>query len=118
MNLHQFFEGREASRAVFDVVRDAVQANGLTEVRISRGQVGFRREKPFVFAWIPDIYFGRTDVALVLSIALPRKDTSPRWSQVVETSPGHYMHHLALRKPRDVDAQVVEWLSEAWASSR
>jgi len=115
VNLHHFFAGRDASRAVFEAVQDAVQSIGLTEVRVSRGQIGFRRDRPFVFAWIPDIYFGRTDIALVLTIALPRHVDSPKWSQIVEASPGHFMHHLALRKPRDVDAEVVEWLREAWS---
>lgn len=117
MNLHQFFEGRDRSRAVFEAVQSAVNSVGLTEVRVSRGQIGFRRDRPFAFAWIPDIYLGHTDIALVLTIALPYKSESPRWSQVVESSPNHFMHHLALRKPREVDAEVAEWLQEAWSAA-
>ncbi len=117
MNLDYFFAGSDESHAVFEAVRDAIHSIGTTEVRVSRGQIGFRRDRPFVFAWIPDIYFGRTDIPLVLTIALPRKVDSPRWSQIVEASPGHFMHHLALRKSHEVDAEVVEWLREAWSDA-
>ncbi len=117
MRLQQFFEGRDASREVFEAVHDAMNSIGTTEVRVSAGQVGFRRSSAFVFAWIPDIYQGRTDVSLVLTVALPRRIESPRWSQIVEPSPGRFMHHLALRKPRDVDEEVVAWLKEAYEAA-
>lgn len=42
------------------------------------------------------------------------RDAAPRWKRVVEPAPGRFTHHLELYAPEDVDAEVVEWLAEAW----
>jgi hypothetical protein len=49
----------------------------------------------------------------VLSVALPGRDPSPRWKEIVEPSPGRWMHHLELRSPEDPDGQVLAWLQTA-----
>ena len=52
---------------------------------------------------------------LVLTVALRHLDTSPRWKEVVEPAPGRFTHHLELRSPDQVDAEVRDRLAEAWA---
>jgi hypothetical protein len=115
--LEQYFADREPlSRELFETVRAAVDSIGPAEIRATRSQVAFRRRIAFAWAWVSSQYLGdRPDFApLVLSVALRRRDDSPRWKQVVEPSPGRFMHHLELRSADEVDVDVVEWLREAW----
>ena len=41
----------------------------------------------------------------------PTLEFTPR--EVVQPTPGRWMHHLELGDPDDVDAEVVRWLEEA-----
>lgn len=114
MTLDDFFSGHDDSRKLFDRVHAIVSTLGSFDIRVTRSQVAFRRRKNFAFTWMPDMYLGRGEVPLVLTIGLRRKDTSPRWKQVVEPYPGRFTHHLELHAVEDIDDQVFGWLSEAW----
>lgn len=114
MTLDDFFGTHDDSRTLFEAVRTCVEGIGQTEVRASKSQVGFYRRTGFASCWMPGQYLGETDVPLVLTVALRRRDTSPRWKQVVEPAPGRFTHHLELRSPDEVDAEVRDWLAEAW----
>jgi hypothetical protein len=49
----------------------------------------------------------------VLSIALGRRDPSPRWKEVVHPSRRHWIHHLEVSDVDAIDDEVVGWLREA-----
>ncbi len=49
----------------------------------------------------------------MLSIALPRRIESARFKEVVNPSPGVWMHHLELHAADDLDLEVLDWLREA-----
>lgn len=117
VTLDEFFAGHEESRKLFDVVSDTIDTVGPTKTQITKSQVAFGRDRWFAFAWMPDIYLGRTDVPLVLTVGLRRRDASPRWKQVVEPAPGRFTHHLELRRAADVDDEVRAWLTEAWEAA-
>ena len=112
--MDDFFAGHAESRAIFGAVRAAVDAVGPAEVRVTKSQVAFRRKRAFAWAWMPDMYLKGGHAPLVLTVALRRRDASPRWKEVVEPAPGRFTHHLELRSPSDVDAQARRWLREAW----
>jgi hypothetical protein len=117
VTLEEFFAGHEKSRRIFKAVHEAITDFGLTDVRVTKSQVAFRRRIGFAFVWIPDMYLGKVDVPLVLTVGLRRRDGSPRWKQVVEPRRGRFTHHLELHDPSDVDAQVRDWLYEAWTAA-
>lgn len=117
MTVDEFFAGHEQSMRIFQAVAGAVQAIGPAEVRVSKSQIAFRRRVSFAYVWIPEMYLGRGDVPLVLTVGLRRRDESPRWKQVVEPTPGRFTHHLELRIPSNVDADVHDWLREAWGAA-
>ncbi len=88
------------------------------EWRVTKSQIAARAGRDFAWLWRPGRWL-RGDVApLVLSVALSRRDPSPRWKQVVEVTPGRWMHHLELRDEADADAEVARWLAEARALMR
>lgn len=112
--LDEFFAGRDESRRIFEAVRLAIAAIGPAELRVTRSQIAFRRRRGFAYVWMPGMYLRRTEVPLVLTVGLRRRDDSRRWKQVVEPAPGRFTHHLELRSPAEVDAEVSCWLQEAW----
>lgn len=115
--LDDFFAGHPDARRLFDAVRDAVDAIGPADVRVTRSQVAFRRRVGFAYAWMPAMYLHRGDVPLVLTIGLRRRDASPRWKEVVGPAPGRFTHHLELRAASEVDDAVRGWLREAWEAA-
>ena len=117
--LERFFAGQPQSRALFDALRSAVEFLGGVELRVSKSQVAFRRVTIFASAWIPAQYLRGSGLApLVLTVALRQRDSSPRWKQIVEPAPGRFTHHLELRAPEEIDAEVRGWIAQAWHAAR
>jgi hypothetical protein len=116
-SVERFFAARADSRRIFGAVERAVRRAGAAEVRATNSQVAFRRARAFAWAWIPGRYLAGERPPLVLSVALRRRDRSPRWKEVVEPRPGWFMHHLELERAKDVDAEVAGWLAEAWEAA-
>lgn len=113
LTIEDFFEGSAQGLVLFRAVAALVAAIGPSEVRVTRSQVAFRRRRGFASVWRPGRYI-RSDVPVVLSIALPREIASPRFKQVVHPSPGTWMHHFELRDATQLNDEVCGWLVEAW----
>jgi hypothetical protein len=113
VTLDEFFTGYEASRVLFDALRALVDSLGEAELRVGKSQVAFSHQRAFAWAWVPDRYLGGGHAPLVLSVALPERSNSPRWKQIVEPSPGRFMHHLELGTESDLDDEVLAWLRDA-----
>lgn len=116
-DVETFFAGRAIARRVYAAVERAVADAGASTVRVTKSQVAFSRRRGFAWAWTPDRWLHGKTAPLVVSIALSRRDGSPRWKEVVEPRPGRFMHHLELGSTREVDNEVRSWLAEAWAQA-
>ena len=101
------------ARAVLERVRSTLRELGPVAERISRSQVAFRRRRGFAWLWIPGQHLAGPTANVVLSIALGRHDASPRFKEVAHPSPAHWIHHLEVRDPATIDAEVAAWLGEA-----
>lgn len=113
-----FFTGRPLARELFGRIVAAQEAVGPASLRVSKSQIAFLRRRAFAWVWTPDRHLrGHHLAPLVLSVALPAHDESPRWKQVVEPTPGHFMHHLELHEPGEVDEEVRGWLRQAWEAA-
>jgi hypothetical protein len=117
MTLDEYFVGQEKPRQIFEALRRAVDAVGPAEVRVTRSQVAFRRRTAFAWAWMPGKYLRGKHAPLVLTVSLRRRDSSPRWKEIVEPVPKRFMHHLELYSAADVDGEVGTWLREAWEAA-
>ena len=117
MTLDEFFAGQEQSRQLFEALRQAVEAIGPVELRVTKSQIAFRRRKAFAWAWRPGQYLRGRSAPLVLTLGLCRRDGSPRWKEIVEPAPGRFTHHLELYSRDDVDDEVRLWLREAWLAA-
>ena len=99
--------------AVYRRVRACLTGFGDLEVRPTTSQVAFRRRRGFADLRDPRRALGRGAVEVVLSIALPRADRSPRFKQVIHVAHRVWMHHLELRSVDEVDEPIVALLLEA-----
>jgi hypothetical protein len=88
---------------------------GEPEVRVARSQVAYRRRVAFAWTWLPSAWLRHAEGVVVLSIALPHEDRSPRWKEVAHPSPARWMHHLEVRDIAELDEEVGAWLAAAWA---
>jgi hypothetical protein len=89
-----FFAGHPRGLEMFEPVRTMLGRLGPNHVTTSKSQVAFRRRRGFAYVWMPGQYLAKPDSEVVLSIALGRPDPSPRFKEVVQPTPGHWMHHL------------------------
>ncbi len=112
----EVFDHDPVALAIHDEIRRTLLRLDGVRVRVTRSQVGFRRDRAFAMLWRPGRYVA-SDVPVVLSVALPRALQSARLKQVVKPSAGTWMHHLELRDVTDIDDEVRGWLVEAWAAA-
>ena len=109
----ELFTGFPEGLAVLRAVEQAVHSLGEVTTRVTKSQVAFRRRTGFAFVWRPGQYVA-SSVPAVLSIALPHELRSARFKEVAHPSRTTWMHHLELRDAREVDAEVLGWLAEAY----
>jgi hypothetical protein len=107
------FADHPTAQAVFDRVQSVLADAGGCSVRVGWSQVAFRRRRGFAYLWLPCRYLARPTAEVVLTVALGRHDPSPRWKQVVHPARAHWIHHLEVHDPADVDEEVAGWLREA-----
>ena len=98
---------------VLERVVSTVERFGAADVGVSKSQIALRRRHGFAYLWRPRQYLDKGS-EIVLSIALGRRDGSPRFKEVVHPSLKHWLHHLEIDDPDAVDAEVAGWLREAF----
>ena len=109
----EFFAGHPDALQVFTKVRAIVDRLGPFELRISKSQAAFWRKRGFAYVWMPSQYLAKPAAEVVLSIVLGRLEGSKRFKEVAHPAPSHWIHHLEIHHPSDLDEEVVGWLREA-----
>ncbi len=117
MTLDEYFAGHDEARQIFESLRRVIETFEGVDMRVTKSQVAFYRRRAFAWAWIPGKYLRGRVAPLVLTVALPFRDTSTRWKEIVEPRPGRLVHHLELRDPGEIDAEVREWTRIAWTEA-
>lgn len=112
-----FFAGSPVGLAVYHAVDEAIREIGAATVRTTKSQVAFARRRGFAYLWAPGRWLRRPAAEVVLSIALGRNESSPRFKEVVHPSRAIWMHHLEVHGAADIDAEVIDWLREAYAGA-
>lgn len=117
MTSDEFFSDQVLAKSLYVAVQREVEAIGEASVRVARSQIAFSRRRAFAWVWMPGQYLKGRVAPLVLTIALPWRNESPRWKEVVEPAPGRFIHHLELNSAADIDDQVRRWLQQAWEAA-
>lgn len=117
MTPDEFFSEKALPKKLFAVIRREVEALGEVSIRVTKSQIAFQRRRSFAWVWMPGQYLKGRTAPLVLTLALPWRDGSPRWKEIVEPAPGRFTHHLELSDPADIDEEVRGWLRKAWEAA-
>ena len=112
----RFFEGSGTARGIYDAAERMASGIGPMTVRVSRSQVSFRRRRGFAYLWRPGMYV-RSDVPVVLSLALPYEIASPRFKETAHPARGIWMHHLELLDSSQLDGEVEQWMRQAYEAA-
>lgn len=135
--VEELCSGVPLARQVYDAVVDLVDDldasadpdEGPVTVRVSKSQIAFRRRTGFCWVWLPGRYLTHPAAEVVLSVALDRRDPSPRWKEVVQVGGRRWMHHLEVHDLAEVapashpggdpaDTEVAAWVTEAYHLAR
>lgn len=110
--------GEAVAVATWRAVHGLLAALGPVDVRVSRSEIAIRRVSPrgagVAYVWVPGRYLDGRGAPVVVSVVLGRHDGSPRWKEVAHPGSRHWMHHLEITDPAQVDDEVAAWLREAW----
>ncbi|HEX5839127.1 MAG TPA: DUF5655 domain-containing protein [Anaerolineales bacterium] len=117
MTLDEYFAGRDEARRLFESLRRVIETLDEVDMRVTKSQVAFYRRRAFAWAWIPGKYVRGRVAPLVLTVALPFRDASTRWKEIVEPRPGRLIHHLELRDPGEINEEVRRWAWIAWTEA-
>lgn len=117
MTLDDFFGDEQVARSIFDALAKEIARFGRASIRVSKSQIAFRRKKNVAVVWMPKMYLENPGAPLVLTLSFDWKDDSPKWKEITQISPKRFTHHLALRRVKDIDAQVKGWLHAAWEAA-
>lgn len=113
----EFFAADVKAVSIYRAFARRLVALPGVEVRTTKSQVAFRARRAFAYAWAPSRYL-TSDVPVVLSIALPERLVSERFKEVAHPSEAVWMHHLELRRVKDVDREVIGWVLHAYDRAR
>ncbi|MFZ0324403.1 MAG: DUF5655 domain-containing protein [Actinomycetes bacterium] len=113
-----FFSDCPLGLQTYERVCSMLEPRGPFSVRVTDSQVTFRRRRGIAYLWCPDRWLSDPSADVVLSIALPQAHRSVRFKQIAHPTPHVWMHHLEIVDETALDAQVDEWLAEAWSAAR
>jgi hypothetical protein len=102
---------------VYAALATLVDELGPASVRVTRSQVAFRRRTGFCWVWLPGMYLSHPSADVVVSLALPQEDRSPRWKERLLVGGRHWMHHLEVHGLDDLDDEVGAWVAEAYGAA-
>jgi hypothetical protein len=113
----EFFVPDKKAVSIYRALAQSLVGLEGVEVVASKSQVAFRARRGFAYAWSPKQYV-KSDVPVVVSIALGEELRSSRFKEVAHPSPSTWMHHLELRLVKDVDRELISWIRRAYEEAR
>ena len=114
----KYFTGMPGAEQLFAHLMKACAAAGDGNYLVQSSGIALGAPRHFGYAWLPiRIVIGRPKVYLVLTLRLGRRIDSPRFTEIVEATPGRYAHHLILSDPKHLDEELLSWIREARAFS-
>lgn len=114
--LAQFFLKSPAALPLYQAV--ASHINGAFDgvrIKVSKTQISFSNRYGFAYVSLPHRKIkGYPEAIILLTFGLGRHEDDPRIFQAVEPYPGRWTHHVIIQSPKDINAQLMNWLREAY----
>ena len=111
-----FFDKQPETFPLYEAVREMICAafDNVT-VKVQKSQIVFAGRRNFACVWLPPRKIkGRPEVYIILTFGLGDRLEHPRFVESVEPHPGRWTHHVIIQSTEEVDAQIQEWLREAY----
>jgi hypothetical protein len=109
VELDEHFAASEPQvRATFDALLAAARELGPVTVNATKSRISFQARMRFAAVERP------RKRHLNAHLVLTRPIESDRFTRVELLAPYYHVHNLRLERPEDVDAQLREWLAEAY----
>ncbi len=115
-----FFRDHMDALPIYEVLAPEILAQGPdVKFKVSKTQITFTGRYGFAFvSFLPARKAAlRPPVWLTLTFGLGYAVTSPRIDAVSEAYPGRFTHHMLIGDPSEIDAQVKDWLRQAYQFS-
>jgi AcrR family transcriptional regulator len=110
--LDAHFRGKdEVVREIFDRIVEVVQALGPVEVLAEKTRIALHTRMSFA-AFMPRVHW------LDGHVVLAERLDSERFTKIEVYSPHNVLHAFRLRDPAEVDAEVIDWFTRAYAVGR
>lgn len=111
-----FFDGRPEELALYEALLDRLQALGEISTIAHKTQISLKNRRVFacvsVFRVLPKKLL--PPHYLVLTLGLPYPLDSPRIAGKSEAQPGRWTHHIVLGSASELDAELLDWIRQAY----
>ena len=111
-----FFDGHPAELALYEALFQKLDgAFPEGRVKVQKTQISFYGRHLFAAASLP--IRRRKDwprTCLLVTAGLPYRPDSPRVAVAAEPYPGRWTCHIPVSEERQIDAELLGWLREAW----
>jgi len=108
----------EAANAVllYEAVKNFIcSAFEGVKVKATKTQISFSNRYGFAYVSLPRYKIkGISGAYIILTFGLGYRLDHPRIMVSVEPYPGRWTHHVVIQSEAEVDAQIKDWLSEAY----
>lgn len=104
---------------VYETLRHRlVEKYGETPVKVGKTQISFSNRHIFAMVSLPHRRVKNTPGGCMLvSFGLPYRLDSSRVFQAAQPYPNRWTHHVLVGHSDDIDAQLMQWLEEAYQFS-
>ena len=111
-----FFDGKPEELALYETLLDQIKALGDVSVVVHRTQISLNNRRVFACVSVFRVLPKRLLPAhyIVLTLGLPDPLDSPRIAVKTEAQPGRWTHHIVLGGASELDAELLEWIRQAY----
>lgn len=107
-----FFNDRPQALPIYAALDEALAARfGPQTPRVQKTQITYGNPKVFACVSLPR---KKGEAGVLVSLGLGRREASLRVAVAVEPYPGRWTNHIPVRTPEEVDAQLLNWVEEAF----
>jgi len=113
----EFFAVDTYEQRIFDLLLVSLRRRyPSTETEVQKTDVALQEGgRPFAYVWVPGVRRipGRPLHYVIVSFGLNRCIDDPRMTEVTQSYPGRWMHHVVVAEPADIDDTLIGWLTAA-----
>jgi len=120
MELVEFFEKMPQAQPIFELFAQKVLSEfSDVHMTIHKTQISFANRHVFACVWLPVRKMkNRPGIYLVISFGLDHLVADPRIVEAAEPYPQRWMHHVIVQDCREIDAQLMGWIRQAYQFAR